>query len=109
MAESAPNLDELRQVGLFGAVNDEALEFLAAKLVVLQPAPGDVVFHEGDAARDMFVVMNGEMEVLKRSHHGVEARVARARRHRPVAQVHHVVTDHRGRRNGGAPSRRAAS
>ena len=34
------------------------------------------MFHEGDAARDMFVVMAGEMEVLKKSHHGVEARVA---------------------------------
>lgn len=76
MAESPPHVDELRQVGLFGAVNDEVLEFLAGKLVVLQPSPGDVVFHEGDAARDMFVVMNGEMEVLKKSHHGVEARVA---------------------------------
>jgi CRP-like cAMP-binding protein len=76
MTESPPKLDELRQVGLFGAVNDEALEFLTAKLAVLQPSPGDIVFHEGDAARDMFVVMNGEMEVLKKSHHGIEARVA---------------------------------
>lgn len=76
MAESPPNLDELRQVGLFGAVSDEVLEFLASKLVVMNPAPGDTVFHEGDAARDMFVVMSGEMEVLKRSHQGVEARVA---------------------------------
>jgi CRP-like cAMP-binding protein len=76
MAESPPTLDELRQVGLFGAVSDEVLEFLIAKLVVMQPQPGDVVFHEGDPARDMFVVMAGEMEVLKKSHHGVEARVA---------------------------------
>jgi len=76
MAESPPNLDELRQVGLFGAVSDEVLEFLAAKLVVMHSAPGDLVFHEGDAARDMFVVMSGEMEVLKKSHQGVEARVA---------------------------------
>jgi CRP-like cAMP-binding protein len=76
MADSPPNLDELRQVGLFGAVNDEALEFLSSKLVVLQPSAGDIVFHEGDAARDMFVVMNGEMEVLKKSHGGIEARVA---------------------------------
>jgi CRP-like cAMP-binding protein len=76
MAESPPNLDELRQVGLFGAVSDEVLGFLISKLVVMLPAPGDVVFHEGDPARDMFVVMSGEMEVLKKSQHGVEARVA---------------------------------
>ena len=76
MADSPPQIDELRQVGLFGAVSDEVLEFLAAKLVVSLPAPGEVVFHEGDVARDMFVVMNGEMEVLKRSQGGIEARVA---------------------------------
>lgn len=76
MAESPPNVDELRQVGLFGAVSDEVLEFLAAKLVVLHTQPGAEVFREGDVARDMFVVMSGEMEVLKKSHHGVEARVA---------------------------------
>lgn len=76
MADSAPNVEELRQVGLFGAVSDEVLEFLAAKLVVMLPTPGMEVFHEGDVARDMFVVMSGEMEVLKRSQHGVEARVA---------------------------------
>ena len=76
MAESPPNVDELRQVGLFGAVSDDVLQFLSSKLVVVHPESGDVVFHEGDPARDMFVVMSGEMEVLKKSQHGVEARVA---------------------------------
>jgi CRP/FNR family cyclic AMP-dependent transcriptional regulator len=76
MGESPPNIDELRGVGLFGAVNDEVLAFLAAKLVVLSPRSGDIVFREGDSARDMFVVMSGEMEVQKRSHSGVDARVA---------------------------------
>jgi len=76
MTESPPTVDELRQVGLFGAVSDDVLQFLAGKLFVTLPEPGAEVFHEGDIARDMFVVMSGEIEVLKRSHHGVEARVA---------------------------------
>jgi CRP/FNR family cyclic AMP-dependent transcriptional regulator len=76
MAESPPNIDELRRVGLFGAVSDEVLEFLAKRLVVLMTQSGDVVFREGDPARDLFVVMSGEMEVQKRSHSGVDARVA---------------------------------
>jgi CRP-like cAMP-binding protein len=76
MGESIPNIDELRSVGLFGAISDEILAFLAAKLVVLTPKSGDVVFNEGDVARDMFVVMSGEMEVQKRSQSGVDARVA---------------------------------
>jgi len=76
MAESPPNIEELRNVGLFGAVNDDVLQFLASKLVVLSPKSGDVIFREGDPARDMFVVMSGEMEVQKRSHNGIDARVA---------------------------------
>jgi len=76
LGETPSSVEELRTVGLFGAVSDEVLEFLAAKLVVLLPGSGDAVFHEGDAARDMFVVISGEMEVLKRSQSGVDARVA---------------------------------
>jgi CRP-like cAMP-binding protein len=76
MAESPPSIDELRQVGLFGAVSDDILEFFAQKLVVLLIKSGDLVFREGDPARDLFVVMSGEMEVLKRSQSGVDARVA---------------------------------
>jgi CRP-like cAMP-binding protein len=69
-------MDELRQVGLFGALNDEGLAFLATRLAILTPAAGELVFKEGDPARDLFVVMNGEMEVLKRSQTSVDARVA---------------------------------
>jgi CRP-like cAMP-binding protein len=76
MGEAPPNIDELRNVGLFGAVGDDILEFLAKKLVVILPGAGDVIFREGDPARDLFVVINGEMEVLKRSHSGVDVRVA---------------------------------
>jgi len=76
MGEIPPDIDELRNVGLFGAVSDEVLEFLAKKLVVILPKAGDVVFLEDEPARDFFVVISGEMEVLKRSHSGVDARVA---------------------------------
>ncbi len=76
MGESPPNIEDLRHVGLFGAISDEILEFLASKLVMLMPKSGDVIFREGDAARDMFVVMSGEMEVQKRSQTGLDARVA---------------------------------
>ena len=76
MGESQPSMDELRQVGLFGALNDEMLGFLASRLVISTPTAGTEVFKEGDPARDLFVVLNGEMEVLKRSQSGVDARVA---------------------------------
>jgi CRP-like cAMP-binding protein len=67
--------DELRSIGLFGALNDSVLD-LAATLRVSTPSAGDIVFREGDEARDMYVVIEGEMEVLKASKRAIEARVA---------------------------------
>ncbi len=67
---------ELRTIGLFGALSDEVLAHLAATLSVTTPSAGVVVFNEGDEAREMYVVVSGEMEVLKRSQRGIDARVA---------------------------------
>lgn len=68
--------DELRGIGLFGALNDEALEHLASTLEVVTPSAGEYLFREGDEAREFFVVIDGEMEVLKKSRRGLDARVA---------------------------------
>ena len=67
---------ELRSIGLFGALSDEVLTHLAGTLSVHKPESGEVVFREGDDANAMFVVVGGEMEVLKRSKRGTESRVA---------------------------------
>jgi CRP-like cAMP-binding protein len=49
---------------------------LAGTLSVQRPESGEVVFREGDDANAMYVVVGGEMEVLKKSKRGTEARVA---------------------------------
>jgi CRP/FNR family cyclic AMP-dependent transcriptional regulator len=67
---------ELRSIGLFGALSDEVLTHLAGTLSVHRPESGEVVFREGDDANAMFVVVGGEMEVLKKSKRGTESRVA---------------------------------
>jgi len=67
---------ELRNIGLFGALGDDVLAHLASTLSVDLPSAGDTLFREGEDASAMFVVMNGEVEVLKRGKRGVEARVA---------------------------------
>jgi CRP/FNR family cyclic AMP-dependent transcriptional regulator len=67
----------LREIGLFGALGDEVLEHLAGQLKPKRVAPGDTIFHEGDgSAREMYVVLDGEMEVYKRSRRGRDMRVA---------------------------------
>jgi CRP/FNR family transcriptional regulator, cyclic AMP receptor protein len=79
MSESEPTRvrpGELRSIGLFGAMSDEVLTHLTSHLSVTTPSAGDVVFREGDEASDLYVVISGEVEVLKRSKRGVDARVA---------------------------------
>jgi len=68
--------EQLRDIGLFGGLSDAAIDGLIAELQTHQAAPGALVVREGEAAREMFVVLAGELEVFKRSLHGVEARIA---------------------------------
>jgi CRP-like cAMP-binding protein len=73
---SQPTVSDLRSIGLFGALSDEILALFAQSLLVRVIDPGVTLFREGDDGREMFVVLQGELEVLKRSHRGTEARVA---------------------------------
>jgi CRP-like cAMP-binding protein len=67
----------LREIGLFGALSEEVLERLAVMLKTMRVPPGETIFHEGDGmAREMYVVLDGEMEVSKRSRRGRDMRVA---------------------------------
>jgi CRP-like cAMP-binding protein len=67
----------LREIGLFGALSDEVLDRLARSLNTFRVAAGDTVFKEEDPfAREMYVLLDGEMEVFKRSRRGKEMRVA---------------------------------
>ena len=68
---------KLREVGLFGALSDDVLERLTQMLRVQRVAPGDTIFREGDStAREMYVVLDGEMEVSRRSRRGRDMRIA---------------------------------
>jgi len=75
-ADIPVTIAQLRDVGLFGALSDEFLEHLTSTLSVQRVMVGDTVFREGDPAREMYVVLDGEMEVLKKSRKGRETRVA---------------------------------
>jgi CRP/FNR family transcriptional regulator, cyclic AMP receptor protein len=71
-----PSADRLREIGLFGGLDDATLVEFVQKLHVVEYRPGDVVFKEGDHGRELFVVIGGEMEVLKHAKGDREARVA---------------------------------
>ncbi|WP_437316306.1 cyclic nucleotide-binding domain-containing protein [Sorangium sp. So ce385] len=76
MSRDAELVTQLREIGLFGGLGDHVLQGLADTLELLELQPGAVAFREGDSGREMFVLLAGEMEVLKRSKRDVEARVA---------------------------------
>jgi CRP-like cAMP-binding protein len=69
-------VDKLRDIGFFGALSDEVLGHLVESLKQLAAMPGDMLFHEGDPAHEMYVILDGEVEVLKKSSSGREHRVA---------------------------------
>ncbi|MBX3183763.1 MAG: cyclic nucleotide-binding domain-containing protein [Polyangiaceae bacterium] len=73
---SSVSADELQRIGLFGALSSEALQHLSANLTVVTPGSGEVIFSEGETASEFYVLLEGEVEVVKQSKTGVDARVA---------------------------------
>lgn len=66
----------LRHIGLFHGLEDTALTELARAMPTLHTEVGKIVIQEGDAHREMFVIVAGELEVYKRSRTGSDVRVA---------------------------------
>lgn len=69
-------VEQLREIGLFGGLTDEALAVLTTEFEAQWVEVGRAVMREGEYAREMFVVLQGELEVLRRSHHESESRIA---------------------------------
>ena len=75
-AEEPLTIERLREIGLFGALSDDVLRTLSTQLKRVRVGPGTAVFTEGDSVREMFVVLDGEVEVMKNSRRGRPQRVA---------------------------------
>lgn len=75
-AGPAPSVQDLRHLALFGALSEPMMEQLAAHLRIFEVPPGTYIFREGEQAQCMYVVLQGDMEVLKKSKNGTDARVA---------------------------------
>lgn len=66
----------LRDIGLFGGISDESLGRLASELPEVRAEPGKIVVQEGELSTEMFVVIGGELEVIKRAADGSTVKVA---------------------------------
>jgi len=76
LSDSPVSVDDLREIALFGGLSDAVLEGFAQSLPTERFAPGDVVFAEGSSAHCLYVLLAGEVEVLKRARAGRDHRVA---------------------------------
>lgn len=61
---------ELEGIGLFGALDDRILTTLAERLHIETFAADDVVFEAGERGRTLYVVLEGELELVKKSKRG---------------------------------------
>jgi CRP/FNR family cyclic AMP-dependent transcriptional regulator len=71
--------DRLRDIGLFGGLSDATIRDFGGGLEVLTLAPESFVYREGDTGREMFVVLSGELSVIKlsRRNHDMTVRILR--------------------------------
>ena len=61
----------LKQAPLFRGLDDEAFQALSSSMGEVQLARGQVLFHEGDAGNQLYVVMDGK---VKLGRHGASGR-----------------------------------
>lgn len=75
-AQEMISVEALRNIGLFGALPDSALEFLRARAEVVATAPGTEIFREGEVGDRFYIVVDGELDVIKRGRSSADTRVA---------------------------------
>jgi signal transduction histidine kinase len=64
-------IDELRSLFLFAELNDEQLRQLGDASTTVSFGDGEVLFHEGEPAEFWWVLLDGRLELLRRSAHEV--------------------------------------
>ena len=66
----------LRRVAIFGGLTGDQLALVFALLDEREYAPGATVVEEGTSGRELFVIVDGAADILKRAGDGREARIA---------------------------------
>lgn len=67
---SQPTSQDLQALPLFGGIGPDALARFAERCEVVCVAEGQVVFTEGEAARSLYVVNSGQLEIVKQCPRG---------------------------------------
>jgi ABC-type multidrug transport system fused ATPase/permease subunit len=65
-----PGLVELRQMPLFAGLTERVLTDLAGQMTMEQHEPGDIVVREGDPGDRLYLIVEGQVEVVRRAPSG---------------------------------------
>jgi CRP/FNR family transcriptional regulator, cyclic AMP receptor protein len=78
MASQQTEIDRafLTRVPIFAGLPDRVLDLIESKLRVVNVVPGAQLLREGEQARSMFVVREGELQILKHGKGGTEYKLA---------------------------------
>ena len=78
MASDPTEIDRafLARIPIFAGLPDRVMDIIAGKLRVVQVVAGAQLLREGEHARSMFVVRDGELQILKHGKGGTEFRLA---------------------------------
>ena len=74
--QGVSSVDRLREIGLFGGLGDDVLQELSASLAELSFDPGATVLAEGETGRELYVLLDGEAEVIRRASADHATRIA---------------------------------
>lgn len=69
-----PN-NKLRQYKYFAGLSDGALEELSKRLQVTEVPEGTIIIKEGEPADSFYIVGNGEVDVIKKTNFGQDAKI----------------------------------
>jgi signal transduction histidine kinase len=62
------NISFLKQIALFKGMSDADLHKLSESTREIHMSPGEVLFQEGDEGNRAYIIIDGELEILKESH-----------------------------------------
>lgn len=78
MPTTAAQVDRefLTRTPIFAGLPARVIELIAGSMRIVSVVPGEQLLREGDPARSMFVVYEGELEIFKQGTGGVEHKLA---------------------------------
>ena len=88
MHKLKPNLiATLRRLPLFNDLSEDELSLIAERMTVHEYDPGSIVFSEGDVCRELLIVKEGTVRVLKTAPNGRQQLIAIERTGNSLAEI----------------------